>query len=154
RLANEAAGIGTYEIDFEKQKLRLSPEMCAILGTPPNTDIDLGKGNQLVYSEDLELAQRAFRRTLDPSSDGALRLDVRVVRPSGEIRWVTWSGCTFFRDTAQGRVPTRAVGAAFDITERQELETRLRQAQKMEAVGQLSGGIAHDFNNILGIIAG
>jgi phosphoglycerate-specific signal transduction histidine kinase len=41
-----------------------------------------------------------------------------------------------------------------EVQERQALEAKLAQAQKMEIVGQLTGGIAHDFNNLLAIIQG
>ena len=48
--------------------------------------------------------------------------------------------------------PTNWVGVIEDITSRMQMEDHLRQAQKMEAVGQLTGGVAHDFNNILAVV--
>lgn len=50
--------------------------------------------------------------------------------------------------------PSHFVAIERDISERMELERRLRHAQRMESIGQLSGGMAHDFNNLLTVVMG
>jgi PAS domain S-box-containing protein len=72
--------------------------------------------------------------------------EFRVVRPDRSVRWVLSRGVAL-RD-GEGRI-RKVVGGALDITERRELEERLRQTQMTEALGSLTAGLAHHFNNLL-----
>src|SRR5262249_15213666 len=77
-------------------------------------------------------------------------LEARMMARGGEIRW--WQINMTPKRRTSGSV--QFDGIALDITDRKLAEEQLRQALKMESVGQLTGGVAHDFNNLLTVMLG
>jgi len=127
RLANETANIGTYFADFETDCVRYSPELCAMLGVESGIERKLEDGFQFVKLEDLRQVRASFNAAINPAGDGRQRVEARIVRQGGEVRWLATHGQVEFRDTPTGRIPWRLVGACLDITERKRTEVSLRQ---------------------------
>ncbi len=146
RLVTDGLPISITRIDSE-QRYRFANK-CSAGWYGRSSDDVIGKHVKEVMGSEYE----KFRANVELALSGeAVTYELAATYPDGVTRDVR---VTYVPEMGTDLRPQGFFSFAEDITEDKKAEEQLRQAQKMEAVGQLTAGVAHDFNNMLGVISG
>jgi PAS domain S-box-containing protein len=123
RLAQVSAGIGSWDLNLLTGELIWSPENCRLYGVEPASFSCRYEGwRERIHPDDLPRAEREREQAI--AARAPYQIEYRIIRPSGEIRWICSHGKAFHDD--QG-VSTRMLGISIDITERKRMEDEIQQ---------------------------
>jgi PAS domain S-box-containing protein len=148
-LALDAAAMGQWSVDLATHEVQRTLRHDQIFGYAELQDEwTIGTFLAHVAPEERPQVLAALAEVL---RTGVAELEFKIIAADGSQRWAALRGRTQLGEPGE---PTRITGVISDISARKEADAQLAQAQKMDAIGQLTGGVAHDFNNLLTPIVG
>ena len=141
-LAARASGVGVWEWDQLDGSFYYSARAREISGFQPDEEITYEKVAGVVHPDDFPFTSEQSRRARDPEIRDGAPFVYRLVRPDGAVRWVRAFADAVFEETPDGPRVTRFLGTLEDITERRELDERLKASESRLRLALAAGRMA------------
>ena len=129
RLALEGARLGIWSTNVVTGEVMWDARTREIFGVDLDQPATLELGFSLIHPEDRAKAQEAYERAISPQSDGIYAEEKRIVRPDGQICWISTRGKTVFEGQGANRRAVRLVGTVMDVTEGVLAEQALAESE-------------------------
>ena len=126
RLAADAARFGMYDRNMRTGSFHVSDRIKHMLGYPRDSEVSHTQVMSHMHPDDIEVGKAAYKKASDPSGDGRVYVEQRIVQCSGAVRWIATVGRLYFE---QGE-PTRSLGFWVDITDRKQVQEVLRESEQ------------------------
>jgi PAS domain S-box-containing protein len=136
-----------FTLDLEGNVTSLNKSAEEVMGWTKAEALSINL-KSLVAPEHANLCTQIMQRILN--EEPLQHFEISLLRKDGRKALLETSARLIYSDGRRQGIQ----GIARDVTERRQLESMVRQSQKLEAIGRLSGGLAHDFNNLLCVISG
>jgi len=148
RSTFDAAPVGIVHLSLDGRWLQVNRRLCDLLGYS-REELQSADVHQLLRSQDVPGEAAALQQMAAGTLDRHVLEEKAYRRRDGADIWVRVNMSV--HRGARGE-PLQFISLIEDITERRALEAQVRQANKMDAIGQLASGVAHDFNNLLSVV--
>lgn len=146
-LAQEVAQVGTWEWAIDSGRLYWSSELYRIFGVAEGTPTTTTLFRDAIHPDDVENVFQIIGRA---TQGEPMRMDHRIVRGDGAIRWLHCCGRLIRDERGQ---PLELVGSSQDVTDVRTMQEQLKFSEKLASIGTMASGIAHEINNPLSYLS-